>query len=392
MPPRVLRFSMLWFAAFVLSAPVSPVTVPIVFAAPPQDLRYNVDYQCGGETIMVGHCRKDSDEPGYPPTKPEDDFCQLYYPSRPKRGGIMAMGIELRRDVIKILTACGALKASAPDISEPDINPGTGDEQGAEREYWKGRAFLGEKNYAKAIEALEKSISLYPASAAYNDLGNAYQKLERYDEAFASYKLAIRLKPENVEARYGMGIAYEETKQYESAVAILQESLRIDPRQHDALNHLGISYFYLKQYPQAIAAFQQAARLKTDLADPHYNLGLIYQHLGQDEKAVLEYRETLRLKPSQPDACNRLGVVYTRLKQNAEAVAVLKQAIRLRPDFPNAYFNLGIAYAMMGRTVEAQQTYRALQGINPAKAQELQQAITLVNASKVNASKPAPRK
>ena len=113
MQPPFLRFKCLTFAAMVLCTLATQITIPSAIAAPPQELRYNVDYQCGGETIMVGHCRKDSDEPGYPPTKPEDDFCQLYYPSRPKRGGIMAMGIELRRDVIKMLTACGARNGSS---------------------------------------------------------------------------------------------------------------------------------------------------------------------------------------------------------------------------------------------------------------------------------------
>jgi hypothetical protein len=54
------------------------------------------------------------------PTKPEDDFCQLYYPDRPKRGGFDAMGMELRGDLIRILEACGAFGSTQPP---PDRQP-----------------------------------------------------------------------------------------------------------------------------------------------------------------------------------------------------------------------------------------------------------------------------
>ena len=53
------------------------------------------------ERVMVTRCRKDSDQPGLPPTKPEQDYCQVSYPDRPKRGGFEASGVELRGYLIK---------------------------------------------------------------------------------------------------------------------------------------------------------------------------------------------------------------------------------------------------------------------------------------------------
>jgi tetratricopeptide (TPR) repeat protein len=60
-------------------------------------LEYNVVYSCNGERMRISHCRKDSDRAGFPPTQPKDDFCQVYYPDRPKRGGFEAMAVELRK-------------------------------------------------------------------------------------------------------------------------------------------------------------------------------------------------------------------------------------------------------------------------------------------------------
>jgi hypothetical protein len=69
-------------------------------------LEYKVYYLCNGERVMVTRCRKDSDQPGFPPTQPNQDYCQVIYPDRPKRGGFEAMGQELRGDLIKKLQEC----------------------------------------------------------------------------------------------------------------------------------------------------------------------------------------------------------------------------------------------------------------------------------------------
>jgi hypothetical protein len=69
-------------------------------------LEYKVYYHCNGERVMVTRCRKDSDQPGFPPTQPNQDYCQVSYPDRPKRGGFDASGVELRGDLIKKLQEC----------------------------------------------------------------------------------------------------------------------------------------------------------------------------------------------------------------------------------------------------------------------------------------------
>ena len=96
------------------SYPASPVQ---------QTFRYNVEYKCGGETVVIAHCRKDSDLPGSVPTRPEEDYCQAYYPDRPKRNGFTAMAVELRGDLIKKLQACGALAANEPQ-NQPTASTG----------------------------------------------------------------------------------------------------------------------------------------------------------------------------------------------------------------------------------------------------------------------------
>src|SRR5690242_383224 len=74
-------------------------------------LRYKVSYQCNKERVEVAYCRADSDMPGFPRTHEKDNYCLVYYPDRPMRGGFTVQESELRSDIIKTLQDCGALPA-----------------------------------------------------------------------------------------------------------------------------------------------------------------------------------------------------------------------------------------------------------------------------------------
>ena len=75
-----------------------------------QTLRYNYEYVCNGERVVVGHCRADSDIPGSIPTRPESNNCDVYYPDRPRKPNASEIPVTvLRSNVINMLDACGAL-------------------------------------------------------------------------------------------------------------------------------------------------------------------------------------------------------------------------------------------------------------------------------------------
>jgi len=91
---------------------------PQPFIQREQTLRYNFNYTCNGERVVVNRCRKDSDLPGSPPTQPKDDYCLVYYPDRPKQGGFVVQTTELRSDLIKKLQPCGAFNADGQKVEQ----------------------------------------------------------------------------------------------------------------------------------------------------------------------------------------------------------------------------------------------------------------------------------
>ena len=92
------RTALILLAAIPASAPAQ------------QTLRYNYEYVCNGDRVVVGHCRADSDVPGSIPTRPESDYCAVYHPDQPRKPNASEIpDTVLRSKVISMLDACGAL-------------------------------------------------------------------------------------------------------------------------------------------------------------------------------------------------------------------------------------------------------------------------------------------
>jgi uncharacterized membrane protein YjgN (DUF898 family) len=153
------------------------------------------------------------------------------------------------------------------------------------------------------------------------NLGLAYGNAGQYEEAIASYKEAIRIKPDDADAHYNLGVTYGESGQYEEAIASYKEVLRIKPDDADAHYNLGYVYRELGQYEEAIASFKKSIRIKPDDADAHYNLGVAYDESGQYEEAIASYKEVLRIKPDDADAHFFLVLAYVNAGQYEEAIA-----------------------------------------------------------------------
>jgi hypothetical protein len=91
--------------------------IPVAASAQPT-LRYNYEYVCNNQRVVVGHCRSDSDIPGSVPTRPESDYCAVYYPDRPRNPNSSEIpDTVLRSNVMSMLDACGAFGSAGTDAA-----------------------------------------------------------------------------------------------------------------------------------------------------------------------------------------------------------------------------------------------------------------------------------
>jgi hypothetical protein len=128
--------------------------------------------------------------------------------------------------------------------------------------YLTGRSRFESGDVKGAVESYLQSIKLEPKSAeVYLNLGHAYLKLEKDNDAIKAFKQSLKLNPEQPETQYGLGLVS----------------------------------FRTGRFREAADAFKKATTLNPRMAKAHYGLSLAYQELGQTSGVLEEYRilETL---------------------------------------------------------------------------------------------------
>src|SRR5438445_151502 len=147
---------------------------------------------------------------------------------------------------------------------------------------------------------------------------------------------------------YNLGETYRATGKLEDAIASYRQALALKPDFAEAHKSLGIALWDQGKLDEAITCFRQALTLKPDYAEAHHNLGnALYEQLLLEEAAAC-YRQALALRPDYVEAHNNLGNALLDQGKLAEAIACFRQALALKPDYVHAHCSLGLALLSAG--------------------------------------------
>ncbi|HJX91640.1 MAG TPA: tetratricopeptide repeat protein [Pyrinomonadaceae bacterium] len=127
--------------------------------------------------------------------------------------------------------------------------------------YEKGRVSLDGGDFEAAVGAFLMSVKLEPSAEAYLNLGFAYLRLDKNNDASKAFRQSTKLNPDVAEAHYA----------------------------------LGLTSYRLKRFADARDAFKRATVLEPRMAKAHYGLGVTYIELGQPDASVNELRILERL-------------------------------------------------------------------------------------------------
>jgi len=220
----------------------------------------------------------------------------------------------------------------------------------------------------------------------YLSFGSVYFQRGYFEQAEASFQLALRDDPSSAEALYGLGVVYLEqgkndaarasferttklrasypdtlpnawnnlgllaTREGHTAEAIpyFREALRLSPDHLVALDNLGNAYRQQKQWDEARKVLERAVAVGPQDPEANYSLGMVFAQLDDTEHAFEYLQTALKLRPAYPEALNNLGVLYLRTGRRDEAVASFEECIRVAPAFDQSYLNLARVYALEG--------------------------------------------
>lgn len=232
-----------------------------------------------------------------------------------------------------------------------------------------------------ALTVCKKVIEIDSKDAgAHNNYGTALQKLQRLKEAEASFRNAIKLKPDFAEAFSNLGNTLQELVRYEESEESYREAIKLQPGIAEVHNNLGNTLTELCRAEEAEANYTKAIELKPDYAEAHYNLGITLEKLDRFNDAENSFRRAIELKPDYAEAHNNLGSTLHKLGKLDETLKSYRQATTLKSDFAEAHLNLGNTLRELGRLDEAvlsfQQAFASRSGIVPMGDKKLSPATT----------------
>jgi Flp pilus assembly protein TadD len=163
------------------------------------------------------------------------------------------------------------------------------------------------------------------------------------------WEYVISKKPEATLAHIDLGLAYNKQGRTEDAINQFQVALQINFDNAPVHNHLGLAYKKQGRTEDAILEFITAAQLDNQYAKPHNNLGIIYFDQGRSDEAMKEFLTAIRIDPEQIEAHRNLGVLYIETGRLKDAVKEFQIASNLAPDNAELRENLEMLKRMMKR-------------------------------------------
>ena len=224
--------------------------------------------------------------------------------------------------------------------------------------YGYGSIYFQHGYYDQAEASFRLALNDDPSNAeALYGLGSVYLKQEKNDEARESFERTVKLKtnyPNTLtNAWNNLGILAAREGKMPEAISYFQEALRLDPDHLVALDNLGAAYRQLQNWDEARKTLERALKVKPDDPEANYSLGMVFAQTGDSDRAYELLQKALQFRPGYPEALNNLGILYLRTQRTDEAVASFEECIRVAPAFSRCYMDLAQVYALEGMPEKA---------------------------------------
>jgi tetratricopeptide (TPR) repeat protein len=249
-------------------------------------------------------------------------------------------------------------------------------------------------------EAINRDSSL---SAAWQDLGIAYMKANRWNDAVTAFAELVRRQPNSVEAAYFHALAlYNSDKNSEAEVEVrralrldagaveahtllgiilasrgnanteaadaLSQAVALNPNSFDAQFYLGRVQYAMKDYAGAVKSFRAAAKINPLHAEARFFLGTVLELAGDSNSAMTEYQELLKANPNSVMGQLGLGALLVKQGKLDEAIAALERAVTFDPKEFEAHWALGRALALKERYEDAVRSFESAVALAPNRS------------------------
>ena len=202
-----------------------------------------------------------------------------------------------------------------------------------------GTALSKQQRFREAIAVFQQGLEVENSPHLHMNLGSAFGAAGQLDEAIRHLRLALAASPDDTRVQFNLATAHVSAKQPAEAITHLRSVLRSDPRHFGAL-----------------------------LA-----LTRLLERAGESAEAIDCCRRALDVRPGNVELRLRLAQLLLRTDQAADAIAQCELLLRAQPNLGVANGIMGLALIASGKRDEGLRCLR--QGISGSRGRQRQSLL-----------------
>ena len=216
--------------------------------------------------------------------------------------------------------------------------------------YFTGQQVRAWKNSERLwLHAVQAS----PSSAAYFNLATLAEEHGQYDGAITSYRQAVALDPQRLQAYEAAARLLEKQGKIREAGEQYRLFVELNPQAIDAREHLAESLVKQGEVGEAVHQFRKLLELAPERNEARVELGTILALSGRLNEALEVFGAAAKAEPQNARVRLKLGQVTAAQGRLTDAVVHFREAVRLQSEDAEAQENLGRALLDLGKKEEA---------------------------------------
>lgn len=233
------------------------------------------------------------------------------------------------------------------------------------------------QNLKKAEEYLNKAIKdtspNYNAVVSLGEIyGNTYSTDRNTEKAISMYKMALQLKPSDIDSYHALSKLYLDIKNYSDAKEFAMKIISMDSKYKNAYNTLGDIYNEENNYDKAIENYNKYLDLSKGSSWVLDKIGRIYEDQELYAVALMKYKEAYEQSKSSKYLSSlhlsNIGRIYRKQKKYSDAIDTYKKIIMDYPNNSSAHFNLALTYRDNNQTENAIAEYQEALKLDPTES------------------------
>ncbi|MES2465277.1 MAG: tetratricopeptide repeat protein [Armatimonadota bacterium] len=199
---------------------------------------------------------------------------------------------------------------------------------------WKGDTHGNGRFVPKGNKPFPKIAAVSPSDAeSERQRGFDAITAQKYSEAVEAFEAAIKRKPNDAAAHYGLGLAYigpgqpAGSEDARKAIAAFTKAVALDPKRADAWRERSVLYWSEKQYDKAISDTSKVIDLEPKEAQGYIRKAQFLAESGALEKAIATVQTATRLGPEEREYWEILALFQYRAGHYDEALKSTDRAL-----------------------------------------------------------------